>query len=101
MRATKNRYKFFGRGFDHPQRKNLFKRFDYYRINRNGFALVREHTHPNVRLTVNRNCFGMRNWIDHRFMTGARNKTINMRFSLSHIPMNKVFLYKPRFTRIA
>ena len=101
MRVTKNRYKFFGRGFDHPQRKNLFKRFDYYRINRNGFALVREHTHPNVRLTVNRNFFGMRNHIDHRFMIGARNKTINMRFRLRYLSMNKVFPYKPRFTRIA
>ena len=100
MRQYKRRYKVFGRGFKPKERINLFKKFNYYRLNSNGFALIREHTHPNIRLTVCKSGFGRMRFVNLSWMIAARNGTIDMTFRVKYIPLNKVFPYKPRFVRV-
>lgn len=101
MRQYKRRYKVFGRGFKQKERVNLFKKFDYYRLNSNGFALVREHTHPNIRLTLCKSGYGRMRFVNLSWMIAARNGTIDMRFRTRYSSLNKVYPYKPRFIRVA
>ena len=105
LRKTKTRMGLYGFHINRHERLNLFRKFDYYKLNPNGFELVREYTRPNIRPMVRRNEWCMGNKADLQWMYSTRNTPSHCRLHSycigRYTEMNKVFPYKPYFTRVA
>lgn len=83
------------------ERKNLFKQFDYYRLNRQGLSIVRNHTRPNVRKTVCTNPYFLPSYVCLEWMTKVRNKTADMTFCPRTVSLRLRLKSQRRFIRIA